>query len=46
MYFIYLDPKELIYTKEHINKLLSRLEYDYYDRYCYEDLQKWADKIG
>jgi len=36
----FLDPKELEYTRQHVQKLFRNIPTDYYDRYDYEDLQK------
>jgi hypothetical protein len=36
---INIKPKEIIYTKKHVEKLFSLAEFDYYDRYDFSDLQ-------
>lgn len=34
------EPKDIMYSEEHIRELFVDLETDYYDRYEFEDMQK------
>ena len=38
-YDITKPPNEIVYTKNHILKLISMLQVDYYDRYNFAELQ-------
>ena len=37
-----IEPEELMYKEQHIRALFSQLETDYYDRYEFSEMQKYA----